>query len=120
MSSVAAEGQFMDSREFDNFTRTLANDTSRRTALKAAAGGALASVLGLFGLEGADAARDRCRSTGANCDRDRQCCSERCDQEGRKGKICICRKRGGNCVFNGRRRDKACCSNRCRQNGKCA
>ena len=108
----------MDPRGFDALTRKLATGASRRTALRAIAGGGLASALALIGGRGA-AAQDigtaadegTCRAPGDNCSGDVDCCSERCSS-GR----CLCRRRGAFCEV-----DRACCSGRCRKaRNRCA
>ena len=109
----------MDSKGFDSLTKKLADGASRRGALRALAGGAAATALGVFGLgkvAEVGAAGEQCRAAREFCNGDRDCCSEIC----REG-ACVCRRRGRNCVFDGRPRDKACCSGRCRQRtGTCA
>ena len=99
----------MDGRRFDEWTRAVTIAASRRAALRAAAGGAVAGALGLLrATKVAAANRTTCRGTGEVCRRDAQCCSERC----RRGR-CDCRDRGDCSV------DRACCSGRC-VDGRCA
>ena len=109
----------MDSKGFDSLTKKLADGASRRGALRALAGGAAATALGVFGLgrvAQVSAAEEQCRASREFCRGDQDCCSENF-----KNGACVCRRRGGNCVFDGRFRDKACCSGRCRQRtGTCA
>ena len=108
----------MDPRGFDALTRKLATGASRRTALRAIAGGGLASALALIGGRGAAAPLETaghnpgtCRAPGDVCNGDADCCSERCST-GR----CLCRRRGAYCEV-----DRACCSGRCRKRkNRCA
>ena len=104
----------MDATRFDELARKLAAGATRRGALRAAAGGAIAAALAAMRPAAAEAGAPTCRAYGDVCDRDRECCSQRCS--GR----CECRRRGANCVFDGRRLDEACCTRRCRANGRCA
>ena len=110
----------MDAKGFDALAKRLADGASRRRALRALAGGAAA--LGVLGLRASAAgaaeaeATTRCRASREFCDENEDCCSNNC-----KAGACVCRRRGRNCVFDGRLRDKACCSGRCRQRtGTCA
>lgn len=74
----------MDDRRFDELTRTLsAGPTGRRRVVKGLVGGAVATVLGRFGLGSADAqdveasAARRCRSN-RQCRDTQRCCNGRC------------------------------------------
>lgn len=121
----------MDGRRFDEWTRMVARGASRRTALRAAAGGALAA-LGLVGsaaaaTTGGSDATCKCAFGGhrfcqsEHCDKDDDCCSRKCVSFERfqgcepAGKRCLCRFKGTRCG-----KDCACCSGRCRSNGRCA
>ena len=78
----------MDHQRFDDLSRLLASGVSRRRILKAAT---MATVAGLFGLGGRPGAGagENCRSLGATCGTDRQCCSTFCDTGQRPGR-CAC------------------------------
>ena len=95
--------------------KRLADGASRRRALRALAGGAAATALGVFGLGAVtEVSAEQCRKFRERCDSDGQCCSRECvNFDGVRR--CDCLSRGAKC-----RRDAACCSNRCRNNGKCA
>jgi hypothetical protein len=105
----------MDDRAFEELTRRVGKQRSRRGMLQAAAG-LSAPVLGVFGVQYA-AAQDVageafgfCRPGGFPCGRNQQCCTSRC----RNG-VCDCAKRGKPCI---NRVGVNCCSKRCRK-GKC-
>ena len=106
----------MDPRAFDGLTRKLASSASRRTAVRAAAGGMLASALALLPFradaEVTTAAENDaiCRGNGEQCRRDTQCCSFRCANG-----TCKCANKGAICI-----KDRGCCSGRCTRQGKCA
>lgn len=126
----------MDGRRFDEWTRMVARGASRRTALRAAAGGAIAT-LGLLRSATAETtggtdATCKCGFGGhrfcqsEHCDSDEECCSRKCvsfqgfhDSKGNAckpaGKRCLCRFKGARCG-----KDCACCSGRCQSNGRCA
>lgn len=129
----------MDGKRFDEWTRGLTGGTSRRTALRAAIGGAVAAALGVVRPSVGDAANAggndatcRCAFGGRKfcqserCESDGQCCSGKCVNfngfnepqelggEECRGKRCLCRFPGSRCS-----RDCACCSGRC-VNGTCA
>ena len=124
----------MDATRFDELARKLAAGATRRGALRAAAGGALAAALAALrpteaGAQDVGAAATcRCSYSGPKrfcqsekCDFDEQCCSRKCESEifrragcGRE-KRCLCRLEGARCA-----RDCACCSGQCRANGRCA
>lgn len=86
----------MDHRGFDRLTRKLATGASRRTALKAVAGGALVSALSAFGhdaaAQGVDTAshvQGRCRRAGGKCDGNPDCCGDLvCRNSGGRGGRC--------------------------------
>jgi hypothetical protein len=106
----------MDDRAFEELTRRVGKQRSRRGMLQAAAAGLSAPVLGVFGVQYA-AAQDVageafgfCRPGGFPCGRDQQCCTSRC----RNG-VCGCAKKGKPCI---NRVGANCCSKRCRK-GKC-
>ena len=82
----------MDGRRFDAVAKVMAA-TSRRGALRALAGGALAGALGLVAPGHAGAKHFGCRDVGKPCSRGGQCCSGRC--KGPKGKeTCRAHHRG--------------------------
>jgi hypothetical protein len=62
----------MEPSKFDELTKTLATSTSRRQALKTIAATTLGGLLGLAGI-GTAFAKD-CKSIGAKCKHDKQCC----------------------------------------------
>jgi hypothetical protein len=105
----------MDPTQFDRLVASLAQSASRRTAVAALLGGALAGVLGR--AEAAPPAqRDRRRKRQSDATRDRQAKSDRQAQGGRRRG----QSRGG-CRDNGQRcqRHRECCSNQC-EGGVCA
>jgi hypothetical protein len=105
----------VEHRRFDHLTKSVAARGSRRSALRLLGGSALAAGLARLGLRPAAAAPvgtadywdTNCRGRCAQCDRDGQCCSGRC-----QGGVCKCKRRGS--CFD----DRACCSGRCRH-GRC-
>ncbi|MDF3042268.1 MAG: hypothetical protein K0Q71_4974 [Thermomicrobiales bacterium] len=106
----------MDDRAFEELTRRVGKQRSRRGMLQAAAAGLSAPVLGVFGVQYA-AAQDVegeafgfCRPGGFPCGRNQQCCTDKC----RNG-VCACAKKGKPCI---NRVGANCCSKRCRK-GKC-
>lgn len=128
----------MTTEQFDEWVRGIWGRSSRRSALRAAAGGAIAGSLGLLGGRGAAAktrggkdATCRCAFGGRRfcqseqCDHDDQCCSRKCVSfnglnepqelggEECRGKRCLCRFEGSRCGKN-----CACCSGNCK-NGRC-
>ena len=101
----------MDGERFDTWARALASPGPRRGALRLLAGGALAAAWARLGAAGAaadDDDGDGCRGTCDRCERNGQCCSNRC-REGR----CRCKARGACRV------GRACCSGVCRRDGTC-
>ena len=78
----------MDECRFDNWTRMLGAIQDRRTALKdlAAAGAALLSLAKLeLGLaQEGEVSIEGCRLSGDRCDRNKQCCSGKCNRKRRK------------------------------------
>lgn len=107
----------MDDRAFEDLTRRIGRERSRRGMLLAAAAGLSAPVLAGFGVQLA-AAQDEvggeafglCRVGGFPCGRDQQCCTNKC-----RGGACTCAKRGKPCI---NRVGANCCSHKCRK-GKC-
>lgn len=69
----------MDSAQFDRIAKDLANPSSRRTAMKAVAAGALGLALTRVAPSGADARK--CIRNGKRCQRDGQCCSGECRRD---------------------------------------
>jgi hypothetical protein len=101
----------MDSRRFDAFTAKLANECSRRTVGRLAAGGALGGFAGLAIRDGRDASAKKKRgNAGDACRQRRQCVRPLiCD----KRKCCV--KTGGVCIA-----DADCCSGACdTDSGQC-
>jgi hypothetical protein len=96
----------MDAVRFDALARALSRLGSRRGLLAAALGGATT-------LSGRDAAAI-CRKGGADCTRDRQCCSERCLGNG----TCSCRKASGRSVGCKPPEDR-CQKTTCSSTGRC-
>ena len=94
----------MDGWRFDTLVRTLADVAPRRGVVKALAGAIVAGLLTAADSEAAD-----CRGTDDICERDAQCCSDRC-----AGGRCDCRRRGARCG-----RDRECCSRLCSFRGRC-
>ena len=104
----------MDSRQFDALARTVASGTTRRRVVRLIGGGGVAGALSMLGfrdVQGQEAGEEdaRCRGAGERCDRDGQCCAERCISG-----QCTCKGPRGSCFV-----DRGCCSGRCRRNGKC-
>ena len=67
----------MDGQRFDELARMVARSASRRSLLRAAAGGAGAGLLALFGVHSADA-DDTCKPANlpqSKCRKDGQCCA---------------------------------------------
>ena len=98
----------MDDCRFDNWTRMVAEQTDRRSAVKGIAGGvaALAALArAQVGLaQDADVILEaNCKGSGGKCKNNRDCCSKNC----KKGK-CECSGQGKSC-----KRDQGCCSGRC-------
>ena len=85
----------MDGPAFDELARAVAGTRTRRSALRALAGAALAGALA------ADGAAARCFKAGNRCRHDWQCCSGKC----REGECARCRNGrtacGGACVDTG-------------------
>jgi hypothetical protein len=123
----------MDECRFDNWTRMLGAIQDRRTALKdvVAAGAALVSLARLdLGLAQEDEVTiEGCRLTGNRCDRNKQCCSNKCNRKRRKrrkhkdGDHKRRRRRSTGtcgCLGNGKkcRKDAACCKGRCDVNDR--
>jgi hypothetical protein len=100
----------MDGQGFDTLTRQLTTVRSRRRALKALGGGAVAAALGGLGLREAAAAdvsadAKRCRKVTERCHRTSQCCGDvlYCGTTGRANSVC-CKPGGAPCS-----RDSECC-----------
>lgn len=68
----------MDPRNFDELTKTLATNTSRRQALKTIVASLAGGALGLSGIDAA-LAKLRCRSYGQSCSSNSDCCSNFCN-----------------------------------------
>ena len=92
----------MDGRRFDGWAKAMAGGASRRGVLRAGIGAGAAGAVAP--LRGEEVGAAKCRRAERNCDRDDQCCSNRCE-----GGRCQCRKQGAPCT-----RDKDCCSEVCR------
>jgi len=112
----------MDDRAFEELTRRVGKQRSRRGMLQAAAAGLSAPVLGAFGVQyaaaqtaGEDGVGEEafgfCRPGGFPCGRNQQCCTDKCLDTG----VCGCAKKGKPCI---NRVGVNCCSKRCRK-GKC-
>src|SRR5689334_14343617 len=101
----------MSASNFDELTRYLAVNTSRRQAIKAIFAGALGGMAGILGLGGPDNAQAAgSGSFGATCKQSNECCTYTCDSG-----QCNCRKDGIDCSG-----DFECCSNTCdNSSGKC-
>ncbi len=93
---------------FDELTKTLAQSTSRRQALKVLGGSLAGGLLAALGVGTADA--EECKRDGKACKKGTQCCSGVC-QNGQ----CVtpCTTDGGTCSGN-----SDCCSGNC-SNGQC-
>lgn len=68
----------MNDSRFDELTKALASSTSRRQALKALAATTAGAILSLSGLDTAFARH--CRTFGAQCSSNAECCSGYCPQ----------------------------------------
>ncbi len=80
----------MDGDRFDQFTRVLAGDRTRRSTLKLLAGGIAAGVAGVFKTGDALGAV-RCRKAQQVCRKDAECCSGDCSPLDRFGRgRCLC------------------------------
>lgn len=107
----------MDPRRFEAVTRDVGAARNRREAMRAAAVGVVAGVFGIGGRAQASAPGAEgvpiyhCKVPGQLCQRDRNCCSRKCDQG-----VCSCSKKGAPCYEP--LRGSVCCSARCK-NGKC-
>src|SRR5690349_4314374 len=103
----------MEAKHFEALSRRVGAAATRRCALLALAGAALAPLAGV-GVQEAAAGIPiiNCKPPGKRCDKDQRCCSGNC----RKG-ICSCKKKGQACwaPLEG----ALCCSQKC-QDGKCA
>ena len=99
----------MDNCRFDNWTRMVARQENRRTAVKGLAGGiaALATLVRVelgFAQDGEVGIESNCIFNGDRCRRDHQCCSQIC-----KNHNCKCADAGEDC-----RADAGCCKGFCR------
>ena len=73
----------MDFSKFDEFTKTLAEPTSRRRALKTLAVTVVGGIFGFGKVGDALASTDapaQCRPVGSFCRTNRQCCSHFCNR----------------------------------------
>jgi hypothetical protein len=102
----------MDDCRFDNWTRSIAGESTRRSAIKKLTAGAAAlftlarAELGI--AQAADVTLEaNCKGNNEKCKRDKECCSKKC----KRGK-CKCAGQGASC-----KRDKGCCSGVCRNSG---
>jgi hypothetical protein len=107
----------MDDRTFEELTRRVGRERSRRGMLLAAVAGVSAPVLAGMGIQLAAAQDDVgdeafgfCKVGGFPCGQDRQCCTRKC-----RGGLCTCAKKGKPCI---NRVGANCCSRKCRK-GKC-
>ena len=71
----------MDSDRFDSFARVAATHSSRRSAVKALAGGVLGVLVGRLRPGGPAQAASSCLAPRKPCRRDAACCSGRCDRQ---------------------------------------
>lgn len=71
----------MDGTNFDGFVRALATHGTRRAMLRRGAATALAAALAGIGIQ-RQAVAAACKGSGKNCDRDGECCSDRCRSNG--------------------------------------
>jgi Cys-rich repeat protein len=110
----------MDGSRFDEFTKVLAQPTSRRQALKAIVATTLGGILGL-GRLGTAFGAPKCHRAGLGCDTDSNCCAEVCcngmccasGQVCQNGTCVTCTANGGTCSGS-----SDCCSSNC-SNGFC-
>ena len=68
----------MDDRRFDDLTRSVTRELSRRNFLRLLTGGAVGGLLTVFGAPRAEATHFNCTDVGKACTRSRQCCSGSC------------------------------------------
>jgi hypothetical protein len=101
----------MDPTKFDEFTKVLATQTSRRQALKAVAKAFAATALGtLLAQNGIGvASATNCQPLGHNCGADEQCCSHFCDHSTH-----VC-----GCPFGTTQCGSVCCNGCCAADGTC-
>ena len=95
----------MDSRKFDELTKILATNTSRRQALKTILASVVGGALGLSGINAA-LAEPGCFSGYRACRQNRDCCSNRCV----KG---ICSNLNCFGLNHKCRQNRECCSTHC-------
>jgi len=69
--------------KFDELTKTLAQSVTRRAALKKFGVGLAGMALACFGLANKGQAQTTCLPTGAVCGSHWDCCSGKCQQDGR-------------------------------------
>lgn len=106
----------MDPNRFEELSRRVARDMTRRGVARAA-GGAVALLLASTGRARAEEVTGEgipvysCKIPGQKCKRNRQCCSDIC-----KKKVCSCKPKGKSCYEP--QEGGVCCSRKC-QNGKC-
>ncbi len=106
----------MDHERFDWLSRQVSAAGSRREMLRALVGGSVAAgVLALRPDAGSASQTVKgCRIPGQGCDRDRKCCSGKCNN-----KVCQCLDRGKSCLVVVSSKlpplpNKAvCCSSKC-------
>lgn len=105
----------MDRRGFDNLARSLAAGATRRSALKALAGGTLAAAIAAVRRADtqAQAGIAACSPVGRRCRGNAECCSRRCVEE-RGADRCACRPTGDRC-----RSSSECCTGNCGADRRC-
>jgi hypothetical protein len=102
----------MDERSFAELSKRVAQAATRRGTLLALATGLFAGMSGaLMAEDAADAAFGYCHPPGAQCSRDKKCCSGKCKGDG----TCACNKKGAPCI---NKIGISCCSQKCKK-GKC-
>jgi hypothetical protein len=79
----------MFTNPFDEFTKSLASVTSRRSVLKALATAIGAGAVVLLGAPSEAAPPNLCRQPGQSCNKHNECCSGSC-QPRKKGNGSIC------------------------------
>lgn len=80
----------MKPRNFDELTKALATNPSRRQALKTIVAMGVGSLFGLGSVGSALAAPNSCRPLGAHCTKAKQCCSHKCCGNGLCGPKRFC------------------------------
>ena len=99
----------MDAERFGELSKQVARAATRRGMIGALLGGLAVPLLGA--APAAEAAFGYCRAGGFPCNRNQQCCTNRCQADG----TCGCARKGKPCL---NRVGVNCCSKRCRK-GKC-